>query len=144
MNFFPKCQFFAKLATKSPVMMKTILDKLNYKGPKRIAIINAEKSFIKALSKELKDIQTDIEIDQRYPYEFIILFIKSISEVEAIAPVALHNLLADGVLWFCYPKKTSKKYSSDIDHDHGWKALNDLGFYGIRLVAIDDDWSAMR
>lgn len=124
--------------------MKTILDKLNYKGQKRIAIINAEKSFIKALSKELKDIQTDIEIDQRYPYEFIILFVKSISEVEAIAPVALHNLLADGVLWFCYPKKTSKKYSSDIDRDHGWKALNDLGFYGIRLVAIDDDWSAMR
>jgi len=124
--------------------MKTILDKLNYKGQKRIAIINAEKSFIKALSKELKDIQTDMEIDQRYPYEFIILFVKSISEVEAIAPVALHNLLVDGVLWFCYPKKTSKKYSSDIDRDHGWKALNDLGFYGIRLVAIDDDWSAMR
>jgi len=125
-------------------MMKGILDKLNYKGQKRIAVIHAEESFIKALSKDLKDIQTDIEIDQRYPYEFMILFVKSISEVEFIAPVALHNLLADGVLWFCYPKKSSKKFSSDLKRDHGWKALNDLGFHGIRMVSVDDDWSAMR
>jgi hypothetical protein len=52
--------------------------------------------------------------------------------------------MADGVLWFCYPKKTSKKYSSDIDRDHGWKVLNDSGFYGIRLVAVDENWSALR
>ena len=35
-------------------------------------------------------------------------------------------------------------YKSDIDRDHGWKTLNDAGFYGIRLVAIDNDWSALR
>jgi hypothetical protein len=58
--------------------------------------------------------------------------------------MALHNLMDDGVLWFCYPKKTSKKYSSDIDRDHGWKVLNDSGLYGIRMVAIDKDWSALR
>ena len=52
--------------------------------------------------------------------------------------------MADGILWFCYPKKTSKKYNSEIDRDHGWKVLNDSGFYGIRLVAIDENWSALR
>jgi hypothetical protein len=56
----------------------------------------------------------------------------------------LHNLTADGILWFCYPKKTSKKFSSDLERDRGWKALNDAGFFGIRMVSIDDDWSAMR
>jgi hypothetical protein len=70
--------------------------------------------------------------------------LKSVSEVEQIAPVTIHNLMADGVLWFCYPKKTSKKYNSEIDRDHGWKVLIDSGFYGIRLVAIDPDWSALR
>ena len=124
--------------------MKTLLDKLNYKGQKRIALINAEDNFCQALSKELKDIQIDIEIDQRYPYEFMILFTKSVSEVEFFAPIALHNLLADGVLWFCYPKKSSKKYTSDLERDNVWKALNEFGFHGIRLVAIDEDWSAMR
>jgi hypothetical protein len=74
----------------------------------------------------------------------MIIFVRKEAEVKEIVPGALHNLAVDGILWFCYPKKTSKKYSSDIDRDHGWKELNDLDFFGIRLVAIDDDWSAIR
>jgi hypothetical protein len=124
--------------------MKKLLEKLNYKGQKRIAVINAEESFSVSLSDELKDVIIDREIDPRFPYDFIILFVKSVSEVEFLAPVALHNLLADGVVWFCYPKKSSKNYSSEIDRDRGWKVLNDSGFHGIRMVKIDDDWSAMR
>ena len=124
--------------------MKNLLDKLNYKGHLRIAVINAESHFFKAISKELKGVQTDREIDQRCPYEYMIFFVRSAEEVELFAPVALHNLTADGILWFCYPKKNSKKYSSDLERDRGWKALNEFGFYGIRMVAIDDDWSAMR
>jgi hypothetical protein len=124
--------------------MKDLLDKLNYKGQERIAVINAEESFIISLSGDLKNVMIDKEIDPRYPYDFIILFVKSVSEVQSLTPNALHNLLADGVLWFCYPKKTSKKYSSDIDRDHGWKALNDSGLFGIRVASIDEDWSALR
>jgi hypothetical protein len=124
--------------------MKNLPGKLNYKGQERIAVINAEESFIISLSIELKDAKIDKEIDPRFPYDFIIFFVKSISEVEFLTPIALHNLLSDGVLWFCYPKKTSKKYSSDINRDNGWKALNDSGFHGIRMVTIDADWSAMR
>jgi hypothetical protein len=124
--------------------MKNLLDKLNYKGQKRISIINAEESFINSISSDLIDVVVDKKIDPRYPYEFIIIFVKTVSEVEQIAPVTIHNLMADGILWFCYPKKTSKKYNSEIDRDHGWKVLIDSGFYGIRLVAIDEDWSALR
>ncbi|MCX6326725.1 MAG: hypothetical protein NT144_08785 [Bacteroidia bacterium] len=124
--------------------MKKLLEKLNYKGQERIAVINAEDSFNISLSNELRDVMIDKTIDPRFPYNFIIIFVKSVSEVEFHTPTALHNLMADGVLWFCYPKKTSKKYSSDVDRDHGWKALNDSGLQGIRMVAIDDDWSAMR
>jgi hypothetical protein len=124
--------------------MKSLLTKLNYKGQKRISVINAEESFISSISSELKDVIIDQEIDPRYPYEFIILFVTKVSELEFLAPMALHNLMADGVLWFCYPKKTSKKYSTDIDRDHGWKILNDSRLYGVRMVTINADWSALR
>ena len=124
--------------------MKELLAKLNYKVHKRIAVINAEEKFFRAVAKELKDVITDDDIDQRCPYEFMMLFVKSISDVEQLAPVALHNLTADGILWFCYPKKTSKKYSSGLERERGWKTLNDAGFYGIRMVSVDDNWSAMR
>jgi hypothetical protein len=52
--------------------------------------------------------------------------------------------MADGILWFCYPKKSSKKYKSELSRDFGWKVLNDSGLDGIRLVSIDEDWSAFR
>jgi hypothetical protein len=125
-------------------MKKNLLEKLNYKGQKRISVINAEDKFIQLISPELADVIIDQKIDPRYPYEFIIIFVKSKSEIEALAPLTFHNLMADGILWFCYPKKSSKKYNSEIDRDHGWKILNDSGLHGIRLVAIDEDWSALR
>ena len=124
--------------------MKNLLEKLNYKGQKRISVLNAEEDFISSITTDLKDVVIDQRIDPRYPYEFIMIFVKSESEVETFTPIIIHNLIADGVLWFCYPKKTSKKINSDIDRDHGWKILNDAGLYGIRLVAVDQDWSALR
>lgn len=124
--------------------MKTLLERLNYKRQNRIAVINPEETFILDPSNQLNDIQIDNEIDPRYPYDFMIIFVRKISQVREITPVALHNLKADGILWFCYPKKTSRKYSSELNRDHGWKALNDLDFFGIRMVAIDDNWSALR
>jgi hypothetical protein len=124
--------------------MAELLRKLNYKGYKRIALIDAEEAFRKALSEELKDVITDYEIDQRCPYEFMIIFVRTAADVERLAPAALHNLTADGVLWFCYPKKSSTKYSAGLERDKGWKTLNNAGFHGIRMVTIDNDWAAMR
>lgn len=124
--------------------MTDLLTKLNYKGQDRIAVINGEESFMAAVAEPLSEKIIDIKIDPRYPYSFIVIFVKSRRQVEEIAPVVLHNLVADGILWFCYPKKTSKKYRADLDRDHGWKALNDSGLQGIRMVSIDDDWSALR
>ena len=124
--------------------MDKLLSKLNYKGQKRIAVINPAEEFRKSLEKIIPDDTIDPEIDPRYPYEFMILFVELVSEVEHYAPLALHNLISDGILWFAYPKKTSKKYSSDIDRDHGWEFLINAGFYPVRQVAIDDDWSALR
>ena len=124
--------------------MKKLLEKLNYKGQKRIVLLNADEIFSMAIRSELKGVQIDSEVDQRYPYDFMIIFVKSIADTEHYAPIALHNLLADGVLWFCYPKKTSKKYVTDLQRDNVWDALNNSGFYGIKMVAVDEDWSALR
>jgi hypothetical protein len=124
--------------------MNGLLKKLNYKDYKRIAVNNPEEGLFKAISDELKDVITDREIDQRYAYDFMIIFVQTVKEVNDYSPAALHNLTADGVLWFCYPKKSSKKYSSELERDKGWKTLNDLGFYGIRMIAVDENWSAMR
>jgi hypothetical protein len=124
--------------------MDNLITKLNYKGQLRIAVINAGEKFIEFIEKELVGVQIDKDIDQRFPYEFMIFFVQFVSEIELLAPKALHNLTSDGILWFAYPKKRSKKLSSDIDRDHGWEVLINRGFDKVRLVTIDDDWSALR
>jgi hypothetical protein len=124
--------------------MNKLLEKLNYKSQQRIALLNIENGFLDSLAADLGGIVIDREIDPRCPYNFILIFVKSISEVEQKTPEILHNLTADGILWYCYPKKSSRKYKSDLTRDNGWKPLNDCGLYGIRMVSIDDDWSAMR
>ena len=124
--------------------MLDLIKKLNYRGQQRIAVVNASDKFLESVAAELKGIQIDRTIDQRFPYEFMILFVRFVCEVELLAPKALHNLTSDGVLWFAFPKKTSKKVSSDIDRDHGWEVLINRGFDKVRLIAIDEDWSALR
>ncbi len=52
--------------------------------------------------------------------------------------------MGDAVVWFAYPKQSSKNYRSEIDRDHGWKVLGRAGFEPVRMVAIDADWSAVR
>ncbi len=124
--------------------MKNLLEKLNYKGQNRIALINAEEDFKTSLSNELKNVIIDHDIDPRFPYSFIILFVRNSAEIDFYSPDAIHNLIADGILWFCYPKKSSKNYKSDITRDHGWDALNNAGLHGVRMISIDEDWSAFR
>ena len=124
--------------------MKELLKKLNYREQKRIAVVNAEQQFLRAISKELKGVITDNEIDPRCPYEFMIIFARTVKEAKHIAQLALHNLTADGILWLCYPKKKSGLHSSELERDKGWNCLNKFGFYGVRMVSVDENWSALR
>lgn len=124
--------------------MTTLPAKLNYKEHKRIAILNADENLLKEFLSDFPDIQVDTKVDPRYPYEFMIVFARFVCEVEPLASVALHNLISDGTLWFAFPRKTSRKLSSDLDRDHGWEYIIDKGFDKVRLVSINEDWSALR
>ena len=59
-------------------------------------------------------------------------------------PAIARKAEGDAIVWFAYPKGTSKKYKSQIDRDHGWDVLGDEGFEPVRMMAIDEDWSAKR
>lgn len=50
----------------------------------------------------------------------------------------------DVILWMVYPKGSSKRYTCEFNRDTGWAALGAAGFEPVRMVAIDEDWSALR
>jgi hypothetical protein len=124
--------------------MDKLIKKLNYKRQQRIALINSDEIFAAALINELKSVKVDAAIDPRFLYDFMLIFVDSILLVEEFVPAALHNLSPDGILWFAFPKKTSKKFKSGPDRDHGWKSLSKFGFQRVRQVNIDDDYTALR
>lgn len=76
--------------------------------------------------------------------EFSLAFVTTQEEVDALGPAIAQRAVGDAMVWFAYPKGTSKKYKSGISRDRGWDVLGKLGFEPVRAVAIDDDWSALR
>lgn len=75
---------------------------------------------------------------------FVLVFATKQAEVNDYATRLAPKLEGDVVLWVCYPKGTSKKYKCEFNRDNGWKVLGELGWEGVRMVAIDEDWSALR
>ncbi|MGA9885483.1 MAG: hypothetical protein WBQ34_17335 [Candidatus Acidiferrales bacterium] len=71
-------------------------------------------------------------------------FVNKQKVVDELARAIAKRAKGDAIVWFAYPKGTSKKYVSEINRDRGWLILGQLGFEPVRAVAIDEDWSALR
>ena len=124
--------------------MDDLLKKLKYKDLDRIAVLNSPEDFHERLAGMLPGVQVDTEINARFLYEFIVAFMPGSEAVRELGPSCLHNLSHDGKLWLAYPKGKSKKYSGDINRDHGWGPVAEGGFVPVSQISIDDDWSALR
>jgi hypothetical protein len=123
--------------------MHPVFKKLNLKEEQILLIMNAPKSFLPAMA----EVDDSITIDRgpiRERYGFVLIFAEQAAAIQAAATVLSKKLSEDAKLWIAYPKKSSKKYQSDISRDHGWQPLGDLGYEGVRQIAIDEDWSALR
>ncbi len=56
-----------------------------------------------------------------------------------LAPAIVQQAQGDAIIWFTYPKTSSKKYTCEFNRDTGWAVLGELGLEGVRQVAIDED-----
>lgn len=124
--------------------MTPLFKKLNFKSQNQILVLEAPGSFESEL-KEMKS-YTDIVFDENKvsKIEFVIIFVTTIAGIEKNLEKVLPKLEADAIVWFCYPKGTSKKYKCEFNRDNGWAILGKHNFEGVRMVAIDEDWSALR
>jgi hypothetical protein len=106
--------------------------KLNLKDQAEIVVLNAPASFEPEL-KSLKGVavRRDAKGDD---IDFSLAFVTTVAK----------KAKGDAVVWFAYPKGSSKKYKSQINRDNGWAVMGKAGFEPVRMVAIDEDWSALR
>ncbi len=123
--------------------MKNIWEKLNLKSENKIAVLNAPESFI-ASYQALTDVEVFTIVDSCAEINFYLIFVLSQEAIEQYTTELIVNLLGDNKVWFAYPKGSSKRYSCDVNRDIGWEPLKEAGYRGVRQIAIDEDWSALR
>ena len=123
--------------------MPSVFDKLNLKDQPDILVVNAPSGF-EAELKGLKGVAVHRDPKSLTEVPFSLSFVTKQQEVDAVTRAIAAKAKGDAIVWFAYPKGTSKKYKCDFNRDTGWAALGKAGFEPVRMVAIDEDWSAIR
>ncbi len=138
--YFPYELFIASvccLIPEEPSMSdKPISEKLQVKGARKIAILNAPDAsppYI-AASEQMASVETA---------DVVLFFAPDRAKLNERLAVVLPATRRDAILWLAYPKLTSKlrgDLSRDLIHD----LVPEYGLDTISQIAIDDDWSALR
>jgi hypothetical protein len=123
--------------------MATVFAKLNLKDHEQVVVLDSPSSFERELNA-LKGVEVIRDLEKAKQVTFALAFVTTPEQVDALAPAIARKAEGDAIVWFAYPKGTSKRYKSQIDRDHGWNMLGREGFEPVRMVAIDEVWSAKR
>jgi hypothetical protein len=124
--------------------MNPIFKKLNFKEQPFIVVLNAPDSFRSDMEEMKTFTKVKTATGEKADIPFFLAFVTRQNQLDEMATAIVPLLKDDAVLWFAYPKAASKKYTCEFNRDNGWHVLGDLGFEGVRMVAIDQDWSALR
>lgn len=123
--------------------MTPLFKKLNFKSHPHIFCINPPASFQTELVA-MQAFTTICTTTEPATIEFAMAFGTTLAEVEKFTHQIAPKLAEDGIYWFCYPKKSSKNYTCEFNRDTGWAVMGKYDLEGVRQVAIDADWSALR
>lgn len=124
--------------------MEGIFKKLNYKNQRVLCVLQAPESFRTALDELPPEVEIRYSMQSSGALDFVIAFVTTQSAIYELAPVIAQSLNGDGIVWFAYPKQSSKRYTCEFNRDTGWGLLGKLGFEPVRQVSIDEDWTALR
>lgn len=105
--------------------------------------------WISGIPNELEDLLSELTPSPRSHAEagdvsFLLVFVTSRHDISRGMERWADRLKGDAILWFAYPKASSKRYTCDFNRDSGWEPLGKAGWEGVRQVAINEDWSALR
>jgi hypothetical protein len=121
----------------------SVFDKLNIKGHRQILVLDPPDSFENEL-ESLQDVVVMRSLTGRKQVGFCLVFVTRKDQVDRVSKSLAAKATGDAVVWFAYPKGTSKKLKCDFNRDNGWEVIRAAGFDTVRQVAIDEDWSALR
>jgi len=117
--------------------MKDIIKKFRFKDSG--VIINAPKE----IETEFIKIGFKTVFNKKEKSKNTLVFINNSKEYQTFLKNDLKNLEPDSVLWFAYPKGTSK-IKTDINRDSIRETGEEYGITTVTAISINDTWSALR
>jgi hypothetical protein len=123
--------------------MSALFRKLNLKDQTSILVLQAPASFESALA-ELTGVTVHRKAPRAAKFSFAVGFAVTQKALDAVSQTLTAVADGDAVLWIAYPKQSSKRYTCEFNRDSGWQVLGAAGYEPVRMVAIDEDWSALR
>ena len=118
------------------MLESAIAKKMKLKSGLKAAVINAPENYVDTLKHD-----TALSPTLRGKFDWIQIFVRSRSELEALAPKAAKALRPESILWISFPKGSSR-IQSDLTRDKGWESLHTLDLKWITLVSVNETWSA--
>jgi hypothetical protein len=122
--------------------MTPLFKKMNFKNQDKVHILNHPEEFRKEF--EAMQVFTKMTTRASGKIEFALMFAENQKTLNQLFAKVKDKLVDDVALWISFPKKSSKKYKSDINRDQGWGELGKAEFESVKIIAIDSDWSALR
>ena len=95
------------------------------------------------IEKELVKLGFKNNLDKKSKSANTLVFINNNSEYLDFLNNNLDQIEPDSVLWFAYPKETSK-LKTDINRDTIRVTGESFGITTVTAISIDDTWSALR
>ena|SRR5437588_10003040 len=105
--------------------------------------LNLKKDMkVRVLAKPVEVDLSGLAITQSAKAEGVIAFVTKLADVKANAGPVVDAAKDDLIAWLAYPK--AGQLGTDLNRDVLWQHMLKKGVQGVRQVAIDDVWSAMR
>ena len=110
--------------------------KLQLKPGMAVAVLDAPAGFDAPLP-EGGSLSSDVRAA-----DATLAFARDRDGLDGLTPVLQESARAERLTWIAYPK--AGQLETDLNRDILWKHLEKLGIQGVRQIAIDDVWSALR
>lgn len=117
--------------------MQDVIKKLKFKDSG--IVLNAPKE----IKEEFIKLGMKITFDKKTKSTNTLIFINNNQELLNFLKHDLENIEYDSVLWFAYPKGTSK-IKTDINRDTIRLTVEEFGLKTVTAISIDETWSALR
>jgi hypothetical protein len=120
---------------------KPLAEKLALKPGQRFLVLDAPPGYMDALGTLPQGVTMSTKA--RGKADAVQVFATTKKELMEALSKARAALNAGGMIWVTYPKGTSKM-TSDINRDSIRESALKVGLETVALIAVDDDWSAIR